>query len=279
MNWRQNIFLKNDMLSINPDDPDLKPTGVNNILAIKFFEELYKFKRDLSLKILNKQTDPAIEKTIEEYFEYLKTEETVDFVNTTVYEKLLNSAIEGDQSVRKLANKYTSDVSLGGPICCFFDDKKPAFSGDTQTFPVGESLSVQAFHKKLVKLISLAKKGGDSNATKIAKIFIGLNDQERCYICKRKPEREGNSVLFFIEQQYGKLNTGADLFASFLGCKDLGFGSLRGNVPNVPKVGLAATKCSSANKTTAVQNLNYGINDLDQSLTAVDYDSGLFCGF
>ena len=267
-------LLDNNLLSVTPDD-----SSVTNILAIKFFEELYKFKKEISLKIFNEGLSDVDTQKLEEYFEYLKTEETVDFETLTVYENQLNLAIGGDSSVINASTKYNSDSEIGIAVCCKFDNKEPAAIGNAENFPEGASQDVINLHNKIVKIISLAKEGGQSRKIQIQEIFDDLTKEERCYLCKRKEDADGNSALYFVEDQYGKLNSGQENLgiAKALGCKDLGFSSFRGAVKGGTVKGLAATKCTSTIPPAGGgANLNYGKTELQQSLVAVDYDSGYF---
>ena len=54
-------LLDNNLLSVTPDD-----SSVTNILAIKFFEELYKFKKEISLKIFNEGLSDVDTQKLEE---------------------------------------------------------------------------------------------------------------------------------------------------------------------------------------------------------------------
>lgn len=268
------FLLENDMLVASTQS-----TGINNPLEIKFFEELYKFKRDLSLAAfqggpLSYNLDEYETKAVRDFYEFLKTKgPNTLFGNLAaaappVYVKTLNSAIAGNESIVNSTTKYSTDE--------WIKDTKSPLKESTQKINkiVDQSPTLKRYNQLL-------------------KIFQNLTEASRCTICKRGAFKGGNSLLYFVEQKYGKLGIGktqgtdpnaqppTNLIQSIqlgqaLNCQSVGYDGFRGNVEGAEVKGLAAGKCPVEPIKEVSTTLKYGKTELQKSLTAVDYKSQYF---
>ena len=284
-------LLKAGFLNVDPNDPDLF-NSPPSALDIKFFEELYKFKKEISLKLYDSVSGEIDAEKVGQYFDYLKTEEGEGSDTTTVYEALLAQAIGGDKSVINLFDKNADDTGVGASLCCKFNEKPPALilTGDgIQLNPAGTQ-EEKDFNTKLFKIIKESKKDDSKffspeayfkSKAVIRDTLDTLTDEQKCYLCKRKGEPT-SSVIAFIEARFDKINDKDNQgIANRLNCKSFGYSSARGNVKGGTVKGQAAAKCPAVVQPPppSKTNLNYSKKDLQESLTAVDYNSGYFVQF
>jgi|DEB0MinimDraft_4_1074332.scaffolds.fasta_scaffold09542_2 hypothetical protein len=248
--------------TITPPDPSVSITPLREL----FFQQLYKFKLQISLDITALSVDQRT--VIKDFLDYLKTP-------TESSQKIALDESEYDLQLRTLLNgsnfsvfkffKFQNDVGQDSGPCCAFADKmplQPSVEGSQDPLELEPSRALVSFSastteldKKLARIIkACAGFGTDEKAIKDT--VKNMSQAEKCYVCKRKKEFKGpRSILAEIESEL----SGTTLLFVYdaLNCKQFGWSKKEGNVKGstIAQGSAAASKCK---KPFEEQNVDKG---------------------
>ncbi len=240
------------VVSIKTPNPNVSISPLREI----FFQELYKFKLQISLDIT--ALPESERKIISKFLNYLKkpTESPLKIAaDESEYDLQLRTVISDpitNLSVSAI-DKFEADAGNKSGPCCSFEDKLPiqpsVASPEFPIFPEPSrfnatfSAETTALDAKLFK-INEASAGPGTDEKLIFVTLESMNVAERCYMCKRLKDYKGpKSMLAVIEDELS--DSELDQAYNILDCQKFGWNTRRGKIKGskIKKGSAAALKC------------------------------------